>query len=41
VTVPYTVDHAQPGFVVVFDLSAKDGSRENVRSYPVQLVAAG
>lgn len=41
VTVPYTVDRAQPGYVVVFDASARDGSRENVRSYPVQLAPAG
>ncbi len=37
VTVPYIVGHAQLGFVTVFDRSARDGSRVNVRSYPVTL----
>lgn len=37
VTIPYAVDRAQPGWVTAFDLSARDGSRENVVSYPVVL----
>lgn len=39
VTIPYLVDHDQLGAVIVYDLSAKDGSRENVREYPVHLTA--
>lgn len=41
VTIPYAVDRTQPGRVIVYDLSARDGSRENVRSYPVTLTPAG
>jgi germination protein M len=37
VTIPYAVDREQPGWVTAFDLSARDGSRENVASYPVVL----
>ena len=37
VAVPYAVDREQPGWVTAFDLSARDGSRENVVSYPVVL----
>ncbi len=37
VTIPYAVDREQPGWVTAFDLSARDGSRENVSSYPVVL----
>jgi Sporulation and spore germination/Immunoglobulin-like domain of bacterial spore germination len=37
VVVPYAVDREQPGWVTAFDLSARDGSRENVVSYPVVL----
>ncbi len=37
VAVPYSVDREQPGWVTAFDLSARDGSRENVASYPVVL----
>ena len=39
-TIPYRVDHAQPGWITVYDLSARDGTRENVRSYPVTLAPA-
>jgi hypothetical protein len=39
VTIPYSVDRDQLGAVIVYDLSAKDGSRENVREYPVYLTA--
>jgi hypothetical protein len=38
VTVPYSVGSPQRGSVVVYDRSAKDGSVENLRSYPVLLV---
>jgi spore germination protein GerM len=41
VTIPYQVSKGQWGTLRVFDLSAKDGSRENVRSYPVWLTAGG
>jgi len=37
VTIPYEVDQAEPGWVTVYDLSPKDGARENVSSYPVTL----
>ena len=37
VTIAYGIDHAQPGRITVYDLSARDGTRENVRSYPVTL----
>jgi germination protein M len=37
VTIPYRVGKAQWGTLRVFDLSAKDGSRENIREYPVWL----
>lgn len=36
----YTVGKAQWGTLRVYDLSAKDGSQENVRSYPVWLTPA-
>jgi hypothetical protein len=38
VTIPYSVGSPQRGSVVVYDLSPKDGSVENLRSYPVLLV---
>ena len=38
--VPYSVDRAQPGILKVWDPSAKDGSPENVREYPVALTPA-
>lgn len=37
----YTVGKAQWGTLRVFDLSAKDGTPENVREYPVWLTPAG
>jgi hypothetical protein len=40
-TIPYRVDRAQPGWVTVYDLSARDGTRENVGSYPVTLTPGG
>ena len=39
-TLAYPLDQAQPGWVTVYDLSAKDGSREHVSSYPVTLTAS-
>ena len=41
VTIPYRVNRAQPGWVTVYDLSARDGTRENVGSYPVTLTPGG
>jgi hypothetical protein len=41
VTVPYTVSTAGWGTLRVWDGSAKDGSPENVREYPVWLTPAG
>ena len=41
VTVPYHVARAQTGTLRVYDLSAKDGSRENVTEYPVMLTPGG
>ncbi len=38
VTLPYTVGSKQVGRVVSYNLSAKDGSIEDLRSYPVTLV---
>jgi hypothetical protein len=38
VTMPYSVGSSQPGSVVAYDLSPKDGTPENVTSYPVLLV---
>ncbi len=40
-TIPYQVDRAQPGWLTVYDLSARDGTRENVSSYPVTLSPGG
>lgn len=37
VEVPYEVDRQQFGAVIVWDFSAEDGSRENIREYPIQL----
>jgi hypothetical protein len=34
---PYTVDRDQFGALIVWEFSAQDGSRINVREYPVQL----
>ena len=40
-TVPYHVATAQSGTLRVYDLAAKDGSRENVTEYPVALTPGG
>ncbi len=37
ITIPYHVARAQAGTLRVYDLSAKDGSREHVTEYPVTL----
>jgi hypothetical protein len=37
----YRVDQVEPGWVTVYDLSPKDGTRENVSSYPVALTPGG
>ena len=37
VEIPYEVDRDQFGALIVWEFSAKDGSRTNVREYPVQL----
>jgi hypothetical protein len=41
VAIPYRVNRAQPGWITVYDLSARDGTRENVGSYPVTLTPGG
>jgi hypothetical protein len=41
VSLPYTVSSAQLGTLRVYDASAKDGSPENERIYPVWLTPAG
>lgn len=41
ITIPYHVARAQSGTLLVYDLSAKDGSRENVTEYPVTLTPGG
>jgi hypothetical protein len=41
VTLPYSNGHTQWGTLRVYDLSAKDGSPENVRDYPVWLIPGG
>jgi germination protein M len=41
VVIPYHVAHAQAGTLRVYDLSAKDGSRERVTDYPVTLTPGG
>ena len=35
--IPYTIDRDQFGALIVWEFSAKDGSRINIREYPVQL----
>jgi hypothetical protein len=40
-TIPYHVARTQSGTLRVYDLSAKDGSRENVTEYPVTLTPGG
>ncbi len=37
ISIPYTVDREQFGALIVWEDSAKDGSRVNIREYPVQL----
>jgi hypothetical protein len=37
VTIPYSVPRAQPGTIVVFESSAKDGQPVNVQQIPVTL----
>lgn len=37
IDVPYGVDREQYGALIVWEFSAKDGSRVNIREYPVQL----
>jgi Immunoglobulin-like domain of bacterial spore germination/Sporulation and spore germination len=37
-SVPFTVDHAQDGTLVVYESSAADGSRIHVREIPLRLV---
>jgi hypothetical protein len=37
VEIPYTVDRDQFGALIVWEFSAKDGSRINIREYPVRL----
>jgi hypothetical protein len=41
VSIPYAVTRAQWGTLRVFDLSAKDGSRQDVTAYPIWLTPAG
>jgi hypothetical protein len=41
VSVPYAVTKAQWGTLRVYDLSAKDGTPENITDYPVWLTPAG
>ena len=35
--IPYTVDREQFGALIVWEFSAEDGSRINIREYPVLL----
>jgi hypothetical protein len=37
IDVPYEVDAEQPASLIVFDYSAKDGTRENIREHPIWL----
>jgi germination protein M len=37
VEIPYEVDRDQFGALIVWEFSAKDGSRQNIREYPIQL----
>ena len=37
IDIPYTADREQFGAIIVWEFSAKDGSRINIREYPVQL----
>jgi hypothetical protein len=40
VTIPYTVTEPQIGAVIVWVNSAQDGSRQDIREYPVLLTPA-
>lgn len=37
VEIPYEIDRDQFGALIVWEFSAKDGSRQNIREYPIQL----
>jgi germination protein M len=37
VDIPFTIDREQFGSLIVWEISAEDGSRINIREYPVQL----
>jgi spore germination protein GerM len=37
IEIPYTIDREQFGALIVWEISAQDGSQVNVREYPVQL----
>lgn len=37
VEIPYEIDRDQFGALIVWENSAKDGSRQNIREYPIQL----
>jgi hypothetical protein len=37
VDIPYAIDREQFGTLIVWEISAKDGSQVNVREYPVLL----
>jgi spore germination protein GerM len=37
IEIPYTIDREQFGALIVWEISARDGSRIHVREYPVQL----
>jgi hypothetical protein len=37
ISIPYTVDRGQFGALIVWEISAKDGSHVNIREYPVIL----
>lgn len=37
VEIPYEIDRDQYGALIVWEFSAKDGSRQNIREYPIQL----
>jgi hypothetical protein len=37
ISIPYTVDRGQFGALIVWEISAKDGSRVNIREYPIIL----
>jgi spore germination protein GerM len=41
VSLPFTLDHWAPGTIQVFEVSAKDGSVQNLATYPVELTPSG